>query len=74
MSGRLPGAFDEGACGGSTEHVAAEDPWTVGKRVVSVDLAAFGCDPECLGTDVDERCRFGEVEPGFDAICGRLRR
>ena len=72
VSGRLPGAFDEGACSGSTERVAAEDPWTVGKRVVSVDLAAFGCDPECLGTDVDERRRFGEVEPGFDAICGRL--
>jgi hypothetical protein len=52
------------------EICAAEDPWTVGKRVDGLDLPAFGGEPQRLGADAEQLGRPGQVQPGFDAVRG----
>src|SRR4249920_3033867 len=36
-----------------------------------VSLPAFGGEPERLLADAEELGRPGQVQPGFDAVCGR---
>ena len=36
-----------------------------------LDLASFGGKPERLGADAEKRGRFGQIEPGLDAVRSR---
>ncbi len=38
--------------------------------MASVDLAGLGCQPQRLRSDLQNARGVGEIEPGFDAICG----
>jgi len=42
-----PGSLDDPSCCVRLKLLAVKDPWTVSKRVLTVDLGAFHCQPQC---------------------------
>ena len=64
----LSSPFGQAFGGWSFEVLAFEDPGPVGERVARLDVAGLGSQSQRFGRDVEERRRFGEIEPGVNAV------